>query len=376
MFGVFKKFFHDPNKETIDIFEREIKVEYDSSLFLSLTVLSLTNTNLRNLVPLSVFTNLEILNLANNRISDISPLEALKQLKILDLRFNQIKELPAWLHELDKPLYWSRDDEEKEGIYLEGNSLSERTILKIKDRPKSTPKSLSKSIPKEKPILALKKPTKERDTLTQLEPLNTQHLIVFVPQDNHSEILDELDAFNTNLHINLSILEYDNRDTILNPKHQILDKARYIMVILNDKECSLHPHLWESIFKGYASSKLFLIIEGEVQDIQKKMKFFKTYSKLNTLLEVFNGYDSRSNQEIIKKIYRYVEASQEVRSLWKREWILLKEAIEAREKEDITKEGITFEEFQVVADSFSISTEMGEYIFDYLQRVGSIKEFA
>lgn len=369
MFGLFKKFFHDPNKETIDIFEREIKVEYDSSLFLSLSVLSITNTNLRNLVPLSVFTNLEILNLANNRISDIAPLEALKQLKILDLRFNQIKELPAWIHELDKPLYWSRDDEEKEGIYLEGNSLSERTISKIKDKPKST----SKIVPKEKKtILALKKTTKKIDILTQLEPLNTQHLVIFLPKDNHSKILDELDAFNTNLHINLSVLEYDNRDTILNPKQQILDKVRYIIVILKDKECSLHPHLWESIFKGYASSELFLIIEGEVKNIQEKMKFFKTYGKLNTLLEVLNGYDSRSNQEVIKKIYRYVEASQEVRSLWKREWIVLKEAIEEREKE----EEITFEEFQVVADSFSISTEMREYIFDYLKRVGSIKEFA
>ncbi len=363
MFNVFKKFFHDPNKETIDIFEREIKVEYDSSFFLSLTVLSLTNTNLRNLVPLSVFTNVEILNLANNRISDIAPLEALKELKILDLRFNQIKELPSWIHELDKPLYLSRDDEEKEGIYLEGNSLSERTILKIKDRLKSISKE-------KKPILALTEPIKERDALIQLEPLNTQHLIVFLPKENHSKILDEINSFNTKLHINLSVLEYDNRDTILNPKHQILEKARYIIVILNDRECSLHPHLWESIFKGYASSKLFLIIEGEVKDIQKKMKFFKTYSKLNTLLEVFNGYDSRSNQEIIKKIYHYVETSQEVRSLWKREWILLKEAIEAKEKDDIT-----FEEFQVVAESFSISTEMREYIFDYLKRVGSIKEF-
>jgi hypothetical protein len=368
MFGIFKQFFHDPNKETIEIFEREIKIEYDSRFFLSLNVLSLTNTNLKNLMPLSVFTNVEILNLAKNRISNITPLEALKHLKILDLRFNQIKELPVWLHELDKPLYWSREDEEKEGIYLEGNPLNERTILRIKERPKSSPK--------EKPILVLEEPTKkikkikEIGMLTQLEPLNTQHLVIFLPQDNHSKIFDELDAFNTNLHINFSILEYDDSDTILNPKQQVLEKVRYIIVILKDRECSLHPHLWESIFKGYASSKLFLIIEGEVQNIQEKIKFFKTYSKLNTLLEVFNGYDNKSNQEIIKKIYRYVEASQEVRSLWKREWILLKEAIEKKEKEDIT-----FEEFQVVADSFSISKEMREYIFDYLKRVGSIKSF-
>jgi len=387
MFGIFKKFFYDPNQESIDIFERATKIEYDSKLFLSLNVLSITNSKLKNLVPLSVFTNVETLNLAHNNISDISPLESLKYLKIIDLRFNEIKDIPSWIYKLDKPIYWERVSEENEGIYLEGNPLSKETILKIKNRQLVKPFEIDDFTPEQGEVKAIISQSDKNDNIDNspktllkiddLEPLNTQHIAIFLPQNNNSTFIAEsvvdnllLNPSDMRLHINISFLEYSDDDTILNPKQQIFNKLLYIIVILKDRECCIHPHLLESIIKNYSSSKLFLLMEGEQSNIKDKINFFKRYNQSNSILEVFHSFDSKSNEEIKNKFFTYMQLSQEVNSLWKKEWIELKKIIENREDKSIN-----FEEFQILADDFSISKENINYIFTYLKRVGSIKEY-
>jgi len=370
MFGIFKKFLYNPNQETIDIFERETKIEYDSELFLSLKVLSLTHSRLRNLLPLSVFTNVEILNLAHNRITNLEPLETMKNLKIIDFRFNQIRELPAWVYALNKPLYWSRKDEDKEGIYLEGNPLSKDLISKIKENSQA---SMSQK------DLPLQLSSKEVVSLTieDLQPLNTQHLAIFLPQENDSQFVTEsvlnnlwIETSETNLRINVSCLEYDKSDTLLNPKRQIFQQLPYILLVLKDRECCLHPHLLETLLTEYPSSKLFLIIEGRQSNIEEKINFFKTYSQSKNILEVFHSSDSQSNKKIKEKILSYIQTSQSVNSLWNKNWIALKEAIEKTGNQEMN-----FVEYQLLADGFLIPKEMREYLFKYLQKVGSIKEY-
>ena len=370
MFGIFKKFLYNPNQETIDIFERETKIEYDSELFLSLKVLSLTHSRLRNLLPLSVFTNVEILNLAHNRITNLEPLETMEKLRIIDFRFNQIRELPAWVYALNKPLYWSRKDEDKEGIYLEGNPLNKDLISKIKENSQA---SMSQK------DLPLQLSSKEVVSLTieDLQPLNTQHLAIFLPQENDSQFVTEsvlnnlwIETTETNLRINVSCLEYDKSDTLLNPKRQIFQQLPYILLVLKDRECCLHPHLLETLLTEYPSSKLFLIIEGRQSNIEEKINFFKTYSQSKNILEVFHSSDSQSNKKIKEKILSYIQTSQSVNSLWNKNWIALKEAIEKTGNQEMN-----FVEYQLLADGFLIPKEMREYLFKYLQKVGSIKEY-
>ena len=371
MFGLFKKFLYDPNKETIEIFEKKTKIEYDSELFLSLKVLSLTHTQLRNLAPLSVFTNVEILNLAYNKITNIDSLETMKDLKIVDLRFNQIRDLSTWVYSLNKPLYWSREDEGEEGIYLEGNPLSEDIILEIKKS--------NKKIKEEENSLALPlaKESKSIDVIDTLYPLNTQHIALFTPNENYSKFVKEsilnglfISPSQMNIRVNISVLEYDKNDNLLNFKNQIFQSLSYIILILKDRECCLHPRLLENVLEMYPSSKIFLIIEGNQDNIDEKIKFFKTYTQSRNILDVFHSFDNNSNEEIKNKIFTYLETTKEVNSLWQKSWIALKETIETTESQNLT-----FSEFQILADSHLIQKEMREYLFAYLQKVGSIKEY-
>jgi hypothetical protein len=370
MFGLFKKFLYDPNKETIEIFEKKTKIEYDSELFLSLKVLSLTHTPLRNLAPLSVFTNVEILNLAHNKITNIDSLESMEDLKIVDLRFNQIRDLPAWVYTLGKPLYWSRKDEREEGIYLEGNPLSENLILEIKN-------SNSPLLKKEKLLASpLKKEEPIKDLVDTLYPLNTQHIALFTPKENHSKFVKEtilkgllIEPSQTNIRVNISVIEYDKDDNILNFNRREFKNLSYMILILKDRECCLHPKLLETLLDFYPSSKIFLIIEGSQDNIDEKIKFFKTYTQSKNILDVFHSFDSKSNEEIKNKIFTYLETTKEVNSLWQKSWIALKKTIERTESQKLT-----FSEFQILADSHLVQKEMREYLFAYLQKVGSVKK--
>ncbi|MCK4442439.1 MAG: leucine-rich repeat domain-containing protein, partial [Sulfurovaceae bacterium] len=114
MFNSLKNFFHNPKRETINIFEEKTKVSYQPILFNCLEILSLNDCQLSYLEPLSVFINLKILNLSNNNIEDISYLKNLTKLKIVDLRFNNIKNIPSWVFEQNLPIYWERIDETQE----------------------------------------------------------------------------------------------------------------------------------------------------------------------------------------------------------------------------------------------------------------------
>ena len=371
MFALFRKFLANPNQETIDIFEKETKIEYDSKLFLSLRVLSLTHSQLRNLLPLSVFTNVEVLNLAHNKIINIAPLESMTHLKVIDLRFNEIRELPPWVYSLNKPLYWLRIDEEKEGIYLEGNPLTQDIIFEIK-KDNEAP-TQEKKIPSLPPRLL---ETKNTIKIESLKPLNTQHLAIFLPQENPSVFVKEsvsdalfIDSFGMNLRINISLFEYDKNDELLNNLTEEFSKnTPYILLILKDRECCFHPRLLEFILKEYTHSKLFLIIEGNQSNIEEKINFFKTYGASKNILDIFHSFSTQSNKEIREKIFAHIQLSQEVNSLWKQNWIALKEEIEMLEKSKID-----FFEYQRLADTFAVSTDVREYLFNYLKKVGSIK---
>ena len=175
MLKVLKNLFHNPEKETVRIFEEKTRINYDTTLFSSLEVLSLNNSQLNYLNPLSVFHNLKILNLSNNNIQDISCLNTLRKLKIIDLRFNKITKIPLWVFKLNITIYWERENEEQEGIYFEGNPLDEKLISKIKNYPRK------------ENLLPLIVPKKEKKTLTPIEaeqliPLQRQLITIFTPQ--------------------------------------------------------------------------------------------------------------------------------------------------------------------------------------------------
>ncbi len=63
MLGIIKKILYSVDRETIKIFERVTKIEYEPDIFDSLKVLSISYTEMESLKPFKVFHNLEILNL-------------------------------------------------------------------------------------------------------------------------------------------------------------------------------------------------------------------------------------------------------------------------------------------------------------------------
>ena len=81
-----------------DIFEQSA---YIDQVLTQLNILSLSNTQVTDLSPLSVLTQLNILDLRNTQVTDLSPLSVLTQLNILDLRNTQVTDLSMLKH-LDK----------------------------------------------------------------------------------------------------------------------------------------------------------------------------------------------------------------------------------------------------------------------------------
>jgi len=366
MFKKLKNFFHNPNKETIHIFEEKTKISYESTLFPSLEVLSLNNSQLQHLPPLTVFINLKILNLSNNNIQDISSLENLKKLKIIDLRFNHIKSIPLWVFKLNKTIYWERDDEEKEGIFLEGNPLDKILISKIKNYPKKErllPLLIEKK--EEKPIVSSK--------VEQLIALKRQAITLFVPKSFSSNFIKIFTiskyskSQNNELKLNISTVEYnDNTQT---KHHKTIQALHYIILILNETECCLNPPILDLLSKLYTNSKIFLIIENsQSENIQEKITFFKTYNKSVNIIEIYHSFNKESNESIKEEIYNYLEKTQEPNSLWKKNWIALRDEIEADKASNLSPK-----EFQILAEKHNLSLELRDDIFSYLQKVGSIK---
>jgi nitrate reductase NapAB chaperone NapD len=367
MFKKLKKFFHNPDKETIHIFEEKSKINYEPTLFSSLEVLSLTYSKLTYLKPLSVFTNLKILNLSNNTIQDIAPLKDLTKLKIVDLRFNKIKSLPLWVFKLNKTLYWERSDEEQEGIFLEGNPLDKKLIDKIKKYP--TKKLLSHIIVKEQ-----RKDSSTTMEVEQLIPLRRQGVSLFIPKSFSSNFINTFnfskpsETEENQLKLNKVTIEYDENASIIH--HTKIQELQYIILILNETECCLNPPILETLSQYYKSSKIFLIIENRKQKtIQEKITFFKTYNNSINIIEIYHSFDQQSNEFIKKEIYNYLRKTQEANTLWRKNWIRLRDEIE-----ESIESNISHEKFQSLAKKHDISSDLIDDIFIYLKRVGSIKE--
>jgi hypothetical protein len=365
MFKKLKNFFHNPEKETIQIFEEKTRINYDSTLFSSLEVLSLSNSQLEYLPPLAVFINLEILNLSDNNIQDISSLKSLKKLRIIDLRFNHIKTLPLWVFKLNKTIYWERDNDEKEGIFLEGNPLDKKLISKIKNYPKErrlVPLIIDKK--EKKPIASPK--------IEQLIALKRQAITLFVPESFSSNFIKiftipkKTSTKNNELQLNISTLYYSESSKI---KQMPIQELHYIILILNETECCLNPPILELLSKHYSNSKIFLIIENsQSENIQEKITFFKTYNKSINIIEIYHSFDKKSNERIKEEIYNYLEKTQEPNSLWKKDWIALRDEIEIQKESNISPK-----QFQVLAETYHLNPEIRDDIFIYLQKVGSIK---
>jgi len=348
MFNRLKNLFKNPDKKTIDIFEKQTKISYEEDIFTSFQVLSLTQSSLKNLNPLSVFINLEIINLSYNKIEDVTVLQNFKKAKIIDLRFNNIQELPEWLLKQNRPIiYWERDNDEKEGIFLEGNPIDKSIIDNIQ------------------------KATIESVVLEPLRPLNTQHLAIFIKEglssmflnyfsQNRNSIVDDATKFR----LNISHIEY--LENSINNK-PLLHKIKYILLILHDTECCLYPPILEAIIKKYPKSKIFLIIENQNENIKEKIEFFKTYNRSNNIIKVFHSKDKDSNKIIHEDIYKYLQNSKEAKSLWKESWIELKNDIEKQDYKDFS-----FEEFQIFIKKYLIDNELEKELFDYLKKIGSL----
>jgi len=347
MFNKLKSFFKNPDKETIDIFEKQTKITYDESIFTSFKVISLTQSSLTNLNPLSVFVNLEIINLSYNKIEDITILENFKKAKIIDLRFNKIRELPEWFLKLNIPIYWERENDEKEGIFLEGNPIDKRIIDNIR-------KTKIESI-----------------VLEPLRPLNTQHLAIFIKEglssmflDYFSQNRDSILDNSSDFRLNISKIEY--LENSINRKY-ISFNIEYILLVLHNTECCLYPPILEAIIKNYPKSKIFLIIENQNENIKEKIEFFKTYNRSNNIIKVFHSKDKENNKIIYEDIYKYLQNSKEAKSLWKESWLELKNDIENQNYRDFS-----FEEFQIFIKKYPIDKELEKELFEYLKKIGSI----
>ncbi len=350
MFKKLKELFYSHTKETIRIFEENTKIDYEERIFSSLKILSLTDTQLSYLPPLSVFVNLEVLNLSGNKIKDIDPLKDLKKLKIIDLRFNKIERIPLWVFDSNKTIYWERTDENQEGIYLEGNPLDKKLISKIKNYPFKDKKT----------IIEIKEPE-------QLIALNRQRVSIFLPKSFSSKFVNLFTSTQENeLKLNIFTIEYDNNYKILN--QELSKDLEYIILILKEVECCLNPPILELISELYSKSKIFLIIEdSNHNNIKNKITFFKTYTKSINIIDVYHCFNKESNKSIKEKIYNYLEKTREANSLWKPNWIALRDEIEQSYQSTLD-----YKTFQSLAKKHSLSPQVEYDIFKYLKRVGSI----
>ena len=344
MFGLFKQVFHTSEQETIEIFEEKINVKYEEKLCASFKVLSLTNSNLSDLRPLSSFINLEILNLSNNNISNISALKNLKDLKIIDLRFNQLNDLPSWISKLKKPLYWERKDEEEEGIFLEGNPLKKSFFSKVMKR-------------------------EEEVKLEQLFILNTQHLTVCLPQSLNSNFLEDFlpnKRFfiqpSSNFRLNMSVVEYDENELLISNR-EFLEESNYILLVLPEYEECCYHEIVDFFIQKYSKNKLFLVLKSK-----KKVQKSRINKYRENFLEIFYTYNGQNIEEIRDSICTYLESTKEAKSLWRKNWIELKNEIE-----ELSNDVISLEDFHDISNKYLLNPQLRGELLAYLIKIGSLR---
>jgi len=369
MFNLFKSLFHDPNRESIEIFERETRLKYEKSLFRSFTVLSITHTPLKNLQPFAPFKNLEILNLSHNKISNIEPLRELKKLKIIDLRFNQLSHLPSWLFVHHQPLYWAREEEDQEGIFLQGNPLPKKIIQRLKDnRP-----SLADSTSDASSVATTPSREESLPPPPQLYPLNTQRLVVLSAQHAPSHFVNHLGDHpfilhpHTKLRLNLDLLYYDRGEKIL-PSSNSPAEVNYLLLVLKATHCCVRPLILSHIKQRYPQAQIFLVMESDSEDIEAKIEFFKSYDQHHNIVHIFHSFDTKSNEKIVDALFLHLRNTPEVNSLWEASWLMLKKAIE----EEPSMHPLTPTVYQKLSQKYQINPSVSTMLWDYLIRVGTI----
>jgi len=399
MLNIIKKVFNNSDKETIRIFEEVTRIKYDPKIFNSLKVLSISHTKLQNLNPLKVFKNLEVLNLSHNEIEDIRPLEELKNLKIVDLRFNKIKRLPSWIFTTDKEIHWERVTSSQEGIFLEGNPIGKERVLRInqthlnrkreeetktqqtKRENKDTNSSknfkkpkINRENPPPKQLQEPKKTTFSTPKPIQLIPLNRQKLTIFKIKNTQSKFIEEFVKVdniieNSNqLKLNISIIDYierENETPIFSKK--IEENLKYAILILNETKCCLYPSILKEIVKENEEVKIFLVIEdnSNTKEIKKRIDFLRSYNRFRSIIDIYHSTKTSDNRAIREHIYNYLDKTPEVNSLWKKSWIELRDRVE--EQRVSTKDS-----FDKIAKEYNLSSQISNYLFWYLKRVGSI----
>jgi Leucine-rich repeat (LRR) protein len=389
MLNIIKKVFYNSDRETIRIFEETTKIGYKPNIFKSLKVLSISHTKLQNLEPLRVFKNLEVLNLSHNRIQDIEPLEDLKNLRVLDLRFNKIRRLPSWIFKTDKDIHWERVTSNQEGIFLEGNPLDKNLILKIsknqeRKKRKTEPKK-EKATPKQQPpmqknfkkpkiskIEEMKEPSFVMPKVEQLIPLNRQRILIFKAlefQSNFIEIfISDKSNSNNQLKLNISIIDFEEKNSKVTLREQPPKDLEYAVIILNNTKCCLYPPILKKILEEYRESKIFLIIEDTNEDLKnsKRVNFLKSYNRFKNIVGIYHFSKDSNSIGIRENIYNYLNNTIEVKSLWKKSWIDLRDEIEEKRVSNI-------EDFLKLAKKFKLSKDISDYLYRYLVKVGSIR---
>jgi len=398
MFGMIKKVFYNSDRETIKIFEEATKIEYKPNIFKFLKVLSISHTKLQNLEPLRVFKNLEVLNLSHNKIQDIEPLQDLKNLRVLDLRFNRIKRLPSWIFKTDKDIHWERVTSNQEGIFLEGNPLDKDLILKIsknqdrrrrkaenrRDKVDKTPKKqnspLQKNFKKPKIEKVEKLPKLEEikeksfilPKMEQLVPLNRQRVTILKGLEFQSNFIkmfirDKPNSSNK-LKLNISIIDFIEDGSKVVLKSKLPKNLKYVVIILNNTKCCLYPPVLKKILKEYRESKIFLIIEDTNKSEKniKRINFLKSYNRYKNIIGIYHFSKESDSNAIKEHIYGYLNNTIEVKSLWRRDWIDLRDKVEERSVTNI-------KDFQEIAQKYKLSKKINDYLFEYLVKVGSIK---
>ncbi len=207
--------------------------------------------------------------------------------------------------------------------------------------------------------------------IERLIPLNREHVTFFKVEGYKSKFIElfmESDASieDRELKLNISTIEYmeDGGDMPIFKRSPSRD-MRYAILILNQIKCCIYPPILKLILQEYSDSRVFLIIENESgEEAKKRVRFLKNYSRLNrNILDIYNTTGRGESIAIKRDIYRRLEDGVEANSLWKREWISIRDEVERRGSIDRG-------EFQSIADSYGISADVAEYIFKYLQRVG------
>ncbi len=188
------------------------------------------------------------------------------------------------------------------------------------------------------------------------------------------EQLDKSVNINSNgFRLNIFQYKYNREYEILNTlKEPLLYESKYNILILKSVECCLNPPILTRLLKIYPDSKIFLIIEDESKkDIEDKIEFFKTYNKSNNIEKIYHIHDLDSSKLVRDKIYNYLKDSKEAKSLWKRDWISIRDEIERDGNANLDKNG-----FYSLASKYHLSKPLTDELYNYLKMVGVVCNYS